>query len=75
TMGNSVTTIEARAFKYCYNLTSVEFVDDSTWYVTSDKEDWQNKANGTQVDVSDAATAARWLRGPHSYSDCYWYKL
>ncbi|MBE5751531.1 MAG: leucine-rich repeat domain-containing protein [Clostridiales bacterium] len=69
TIGNSVTTIESNAFYDCENLTSVVFADTSTWYYTDNYEDWQNKVNGTQVDVSDPARAADLLR----YS--YWYKL
>ena len=71
TIGNSVTTIERYAFCYCDRLTSVVFEDTSTWYITSNYEDWQNKVNGGQVDISDPATAADWL----SASYYWWYKL
>ena len=70
-IGNSVTTIGDDAFKYC-DLTSVIFADTSTWYRTWNEEDWHNKVNGTQVDVSDAETAADLLT---EYTNYYWYKL
>ncbi|MBQ3505154.1 MAG: leucine-rich repeat domain-containing protein [Clostridia bacterium] len=70
TIGNSVTTIGGNAFEDCDSLTSVVFIDTSTWYRTGDYEDWKNKVNGEQVDVSDAEDAADLL-----LSGYYWYKL
>ena len=71
TIGNSVTTIGRSAFSDCDSLTSVVFEDTSTWYRTDDYEDWQNKVNGYQRDVSDAETAADLLNDWYYY----WYKL
>ena len=72
TIPNSVTTIGRNAFYVCDSLTSVVFEDTSTWYRTDDYEDWQNKVNGEQVDVSDAEDAADLLNDGWYYC---WYKL
>ena len=71
TIPDSVTTIGDSAFSSCDSLTSVVFEDTFTWYYTYNKEDWQNKVNGTQVDVSDPARVAD-LLNDYGY---YWYKL
>ena len=73
TIGNSVTTIGMRAFQQCF-LTSAVFEDTSTWYRTSNYENWINKINGVQVDVSDAGTAGDLLYDGYDYY-YYWYKL
>ena len=70
TIPNSVMAIGKNVFAHCKGLTSIVFEDTSTWYRTDDYEDFKNKANGTQVDVSNPATAADWLADYY-----YWYKL
>ncbi|MBE5751758.1 MAG: leucine-rich repeat domain-containing protein [Clostridiales bacterium] len=72
----SVTAIGCRAFYDCDGLTSVVFEDDSIWYRTSKKENWQNKANGTLVDVSNAENMASLLNDVnYGYGYYYFYKL
>lgn len=73
TISNSVTLIQSNAFYYCPNLVNIKFQDTSTWYYTNDYQDWENKANGTQIDVNNTSQNATYFTD--TYSDYYWYKL
>ena len=69
---DSVTSIGEGAFCLCDNLMSITFKDTSTWYRTSDYDDWQNQTGGTETDVTNASTNANYFKS--SYADYYWYK-
>ena len=66
-IGNSVTSIGYWAFYNCSLLTSITFKDTSTWYITDDYSAWQNKAGGTEIDVSYALS--------YLTDEYYFYKL
>ena len=53
TIPASVTSIGVYAFYDCAKLTSITFEDDTTWYKTSEYEDFINRTNGIQVDTSE----------------------
>ncbi len=72
TIPDSVISIGKHAFEYCTGLTSIVFTDPTTWYRTNNFTDWQNKTNGTVVDVSDAATAVEYFTP--AIALYYWYK-
>ena len=72
TIGNSVTSIGKYAFYGCSNLTSVTFADTTTWYITTNLSDWQNKTGGTETDVTTPSTNAFYFKS--KYWDYYWYK-
>ena len=48
------------------------FEDTDTWYSTIDYVSWQNKTNGTEINVSDPKSAASKFE---NYADNYWYKI
>ncbi|MBE5752245.1 MAG: leucine-rich repeat domain-containing protein [Clostridiales bacterium] len=79
TIPDSVAAMGECAFYCCRDLTNVVFKDTSTWYRTSSYNNWVNKMNGTQVDVSDTATAADLLKEKRNDTvfdiGYYWYKL
>lgn len=64
---NNVSGIDLNAFKGCTNLTSAIFEDTSTWYVGSSAG-----ATTTAVTVTNASTAATYLRSTHVSK--YWTK-
>ncbi len=66
---NSVTSIGDAAFSGCSDLTSITFADTSTWYRTTDFDDWKNKTGGMQTDVSNSMTNV-----PYFEKHFYWYK-
>ena len=68
----SVESIDKDAFNEC-ELKSVLFEDTTTWYYTSNYENWINKANGTEIDVNNAVANATYFKSTYDYY--YWYKL
>ncbi len=68
----SVTSIGSYAFSDCTSLTSITFADTSTWYRTTNYTDWEIKKNGTEIDLTDAATNAVYFK--RTYLGNYWYK-
>ena len=79
TIPSSVTTIGDWAFKGCTNLTTMTFSDTSTWYYTDDYEDWKQKIDGTQINLSNSAENPVYFTGTdfndNDYYWAYWYKL
>lgn len=73
TIGANVTTLPENVFYGCENIKNVVFDDVTTWYVTNDKSDFENKTNGTVIDVSKASTNASNFKS--TYKEYYWYKL
>ena len=68
----SSTTLFGHGILYgCTKLTSVTFNDTNGWYSTNDSISWQNKTNGTSIDVSDAAANATYFKENLTN---YWYK-
>ena len=75
TIPSSVTSISIGVFLECYGLTGISFDDETTWYATASKEDWQNMTGGEQVDVSDPDQNVEWFNFYSSaYYKYYWYK-
>ena len=70
---DSVTSIGSDAFYHCDSLTSITFEDTTTWYRTTDDDDWSSKTGGTKTSVTDPLTNATYLTS--TYNDYYWYKL
>lgn len=50
-----VNSIGLGAFSGCNSLKGIIFQDVTTWYKTSSSNDWENKTNGTEIDLSDAS--------------------
>ncbi len=71
-IGSSVESIGQYSFNNCDNLTSVTFSDTDTWYVTTNTTNWENKSDGTKIDISDSATAFTYITS--TYAKNYWYK-
>ena len=69
----SVSEIGYGTFSGCESLTSVAFASGKDWFVTTSEQDFQNKVNGTLVDVSDATQAAIYLKD--TYTEYYWYAV
>ena len=65
---SSVTSIGSRAVHMCSKLASATFANTAGWYVTKTSGD----TSGTDVDVSDASTAATMLKS--TYYSYYWYR-
>lgn len=65
----SVTTIGVSAFAYCENLSTVNFEDDSNWYVFDIQT---TTVMNSHIDVSNAKTTAEHLR--NDYVICTWIK-
>jgi hypothetical protein len=61
------------AFAGCTALTSLTFKDPTTWYITTDFIDWNNKTGGTETDVSAPAANATYFKD--TYKEYHWYKL
>ncbi len=71
---DSVTSIGGWVFYSCsYKLTSISFIDTTTWYRTNISTNWNNKTGGTETDVSDAAANATYFK--NTYRSYCWYKL
>ena len=73
TLSTAVNTISYGAFSGCESLESVTFNGTRTWFVTTSEQDFKDKTNGTQIDVSDVAQNATYLKD--TYADYYWYSL
>ena len=72
TLPESVVRIEDGAFSGCTELTSVTFENPEGWYVSEDAE------AGTRIassDLSDPATAARYLTDMYYYCYHNWIRL
>ena len=69
---DNVTSMVIYAFYECDNLTSITFEGDYIWYRTTNYDDWENKINGTQTDVTEPSSNATNLTS--TYCDYYWYK-
>ena len=74
TIPQSVTHLNTNVFSGCSNLVSIDFVDSSTWYVTTNQYDWQLRNEGILVDVSSKTDNPNKLIGEGNYSSYYWYK-
>ena len=72
TIPDSVTSIGDGAFWNCSSLTSVTFEDTTTWYRTTDDDDWSSKTGGTKTSVTDPSTNATYFTS--TYKDYFWYK-
>ena len=66
-IGEGVTSIGAYAFEDCDSLENVTFEDITTWYRTYDKEKWENKTGGEEVNLADSERNA-WL-----FYEVYYY--
>ena len=73
TFSTSINAIGYGAFSGCDGLESATFNGSLTWFVTTSEEDFKNKTNGTQMDVSNAAQNATYLKD--TYADYYWYAV
>lgn len=73
TIPNSVTAIGADAFEYCSGLVSLVFNNPNNWYRVYNTYDWDNKRNGTPVDLTDSSKNAANIT--YSYVDYSWYRL
>ena len=72
-IGDSVTSIGPRAFFNCSKLTRITFEDTSTWYITKDSSDWNNKTGGTQMSVTSSSANATMFTS--TCNEYYWYKI
>lgn len=73
TIPDSVNSIGHHVFYKCNSIASVTFEDTTTWYVTENVSDWENKTGGTQIDVTDSSANAKYFTS--TYEKYYWYKL
>jgi hypothetical protein len=71
TIGNSVTSIGKYAFDI-FNLKSITFEDVTTWYITTNETDWENKTGGAKITVTDVSTNAIYFIS--TYYNYFWYK-
>jgi hypothetical protein len=72
TIPDSVISIGKYAFDI-FNLKSITFEDVTTWYITTNETDWENKTGGTQTTVTNTSTNATYFTS--TYAGYYWYKL
>ncbi len=70
---SSVTSIGYDAFYDCSNLTSLTFSNTSNWYRVKNLNDFENRTNGTETDLSNPETNATNFTG--TYMGYHWYKL
>ena len=73
TIGDSVTTIGNYAFYNCYNLTSVSFSTFNGWWYASSADARSGTALSADS-LSNASTAARYLRSSSYYRNYYWFR-
>ena len=73
TIGNAVTSIDYYVFDACLKLNSLTFKDISTWYRTEYSFYWENKTNGTEMNVGSSSTNVTYFTS--KYRNHYWYKL
>lgn len=73
TIASSVEWIGNYAFVGCTSLKALTFEDTSTWYYTSDPDEWVAKESGTAKDVSDSDNNATIFSGS-SFGKYYWYR-
>ena len=71
TISSEVTSIGFRAFESCSNLSSANFKDATTWYVSS-YADGSSAMMLTSVYIASASTSATYLKS--TYSGKYWNK-
>ena len=71
-IGASVEYIGGSVFSECTRLNNVSFSDDSTWFVTTNSNDWINKVAGNKVSVEDASKNKTYFI--YTYGSYYWYK-
>ena len=69
----NVESISINTFASCSSLKNVIISDITTWYITSDFNNWRDKINGIQFDASDADENASFLT--EFCLDYYWYKI
>lgn len=67
TIPASIARIDTYAFSGCSKLTSAVFVDTDGWYRSTSS----SATSGTAITVTNAATAARYLR--NTYRTYYWF--
>lgn len=70
TIPASVTKIANQVFSSCNNLTSIEFEDKLTWYMTTSYE----YKDGTKIDVTDPATNVTIFAKTEDNYSKYFYK-
>ena len=68
-----VESIGNNAFEGCSGLTSVTFNDTSAQYMTKEKTNWENKTDGTNMDVTVSTDNVAHFKD-NNYCN-YWYKL
>lgn len=73
TIPSGVDYIHAITFSGASSLSNVYFSDTSTWYVTDNVTNAENKTGGTQINVTNSATNATNLTTTYVYH--YWYKV
>lgn len=73
TIPNSVTSIGTFAFSGCSGLTSITFNDTTTWYITNDYNNLENKTGGEETNVTNSSINATYFTD--KYDGYSWYKL
>lgn len=58
---NSVTSIGIKAFTGCDSLNSISFETPSTWHLTSSKNNWMKKVEGTDVTLYNDEASTSYL--------------
>ena len=71
TLGSGLTSISSGAFSDCTALESVTFAAKDGWQVSTRA----NMSNARQIDVSDAAQNAQWLKTNGAYTGYYWKRV
>lgn len=71
TLGSGLTSISSGAFSDCSALESVTFAAEDGWQVSARA----NMSNARQIDVSDAAQNAQWLKTNGAYTGYYWKRV
>ena len=74
TIPNSVASIGYMAFSGCSGLTSIKFNNTRSWYNTQDQVYWENKTNGTSMNVTDTSKNATYLTDAYT-SHVYLYRV